>query len=275
MGMLIDGEWQDRWYDTDQTGGAFVRSEAVFRNWITADGRPGPSGAGGFAAESGRYHLYVSLACPWAHRTLIFRRLKELTAHISVSVVHPDMLSEGWSFATDFHGATGDALYGCDYLRQIYQRADPMMSGRVTVPVLWDKRGETIVSNESAEIIRMFNSAFDGITGNRDDYWPDDLREAIESVNARIYDTINNGVYKAGFATTQKAYDAAVAPLFDSLAWLEELLSRQRYLMGDAGHRGRLAALHDACSVRSGLSPPFQVQPAPADRSPEPLGLHA
>lgn len=232
MGMLIDGEWQDRWYDTDQTGGAFVRSEAVFRNWITADGRPGPSGAGGFAAESGRYHLYVSLACPWAHRTLIFRRLKELTAHISVTVVHPDMLSEGWSFSTDFHGATGDALYSCDYLRQIYQRADPMMSGRVTVPVLWDKRGETIVSNESAEIIRMFNSAFDGITGNRDDYWPDDLREAIEPVNARIYDTINNGVYKAGFATTQKAYDAAVAPLFDSLAWLEELLSRQRYLMG-------------------------------------------
>ena len=232
MGMLIDGEWQDRWYDTDKTGGAFVRSEAVFRNWITADGRPGPSGAGGFAAESGRYHLYVSLACPWAHRTLIFRRLKGLSEHISVSVVHPDMLSEGWTFATDFHGATGDDLYGCDYLRQIYQRADPMMSGRVTVPVLWDKRGETIVSNESAEIIRMFNSAFDGITGNRDDYWPEDLREAIEPVNARIYDTINNGVYKAGFATTQKAYDAAVAPLFDSLAWLEELLSRQRYLMG-------------------------------------------
>ncbi|MCB1342504.1 MAG: glutathione S-transferase family protein [Pseudooceanicola sp.] len=233
MGLLVDGKWQDKWYDTKSTGGAFKRSEAAFRNWITPDGSPGPSGEGGFAAESGRYHLYVSYACPWAHRTLIFRALKGLTPHIGVSAVHPDMLNQGWSFATDFPGATGDDLFGYDHLHQVYTRAKPDMSGRVIVPVLWDKQRGAIVSNESAEIIRMFNSAFDAITGDRQDFWPEALRTAIEPINARIYDTLNNGVYKAGFATTQSAYDAAVHPLFDTLDWLEARLRTSRYLMGD------------------------------------------
>ncbi|WP_417720222.1 glutathione S-transferase family protein [Salipiger sp.] len=232
MGQLVDGKWQDKWYDTSKTGGKFVRSTTAFRNWITPDGAPGPSGEGGFAAEAGRYHLYVSLACPWAHRALIFRALKDLEPLIDVSVVHPDMLGEGWTFDADYPAATGDRLHGDRFLRETYLRADPGLSGRVTVPVLWDKQRETIVSNESAEIIRMFNSAFDGLTGNRDDYWPEALREAIEPVNARIYDTVNNGVYKAGFATTQEAYDEAVHPLFDTLDWIEERLSRNRYLMG-------------------------------------------
>jgi putative glutathione S-transferase len=232
MGLLIDGKWHAQWYDTKTHGGACKRSAAQFRNWITTDGRPGPSGAGGFAAESGRYHLYVSLACPWAHRTLIFRKLKGLEEHITVSVVHPDMLDQGWTFARDGDGATGDALFGAEFAHQIYTRADPAYSGRVTVPVLWDKAQGTIVSNESSEIIRMFNSAFDALTGNEADYWPEELREPIEAINARIYDTVNNGVYKAGFATTQEAYEAAVHPLFESLGWLEDLLSQHRYLLG-------------------------------------------
>ena len=233
MGQLVDGKWQDTWYDTSKTGGAFVRTTTKFRNWITPDGAPGPSGEGGFPAVSGRYHLYVSLACPWAHRTLIFRALKGLEEHIGVSVVHPDMLSEGWTFAADFDGATGDGLFGLPFLRDIYLRADPTISGRVTVPVLWDRERGTIVSNESAEIIRMFNGAFDGITGNDADFWPEALRAEIEAVNARIYDTVNNGVYKAGFATTQAAYDAAVGPLFDTLDWLEARLAERRFLMGE------------------------------------------
>ncbi|MRU16282.1 glutathione S-transferase family protein [Roseovarius sp. A21] len=233
MGLLIDGEWHDCWYDTDSTGGKFQRDTSKFRNWITTDGAAGPSGEGGFPAESDRYHLYVSLACPWAHRTLIFRALKGLEPHIGVSVVHPDMLSDGWEFRPDYPGATGDQLYDLPFARDLYTKAKPDASGRVTVPILWDKTRETIVSNESAEIIRMFNSAFDDITGNTDDYWPQDLRAAIEPVNARIYDTVNNGVYKSGFATTQEAYEEAVKPLFDSLDWLEERLSTNRYLMGD------------------------------------------
>ncbi|SMX40517.1 glutathione S-transferase family protein [Maliponia aquimaris] len=233
MGQLIEGRWDTGWYDTGKTGGAFVRSDSVWRNWITPDGTPGPSGEGGFAAEPGRYHLYVCLACPWAHRALIFRSLKGLEDLISVSAVHPDMLDDGWTFASDRQGATGDTLYGLPFLRDIYTRADPKATGRVTVPVLWDKQRQTIVSNESSEIIRMFNSAFDRLTGNSADFWPEDLRTAIEPVNARIYDTVNNGVYKAGFATTQAAYDAAVGPLFDTLDWLEERLARNRYLMGD------------------------------------------
>ncbi len=233
MGLLVEGKWHDTWYDTKSTGGAFKRSEAQFRNWITADGTPGPSGSGGFTAESGRYHLYVSYACPWAHRTLIFRELKGLSDHVTVSVVHPDMLSDGWSFETDDHGATGDPLHGFERAHQIYTKADPHFSGRVTVPILWDKQKETIVSNESSEIIRMFNSAFDGITGNSDDFWPAPIRDEIEDVNTRIYSNVNNGVYKCGFATTQEAYDAAVHPLFDTLDWLEDRLSSNRYLMGD------------------------------------------
>ena len=233
MGLLIDGVWHDQWYDTKSTGGTFQRKEAQFRNWITADGSAGPSGSVGFKAESGRYHLYVSYACPWAHRALIFRALKGLTDHIDVSAVHPDMLKDGWTFNTDAHGANGDSQFGVPFARDIYTRADPKFTGRVTVPILWDKQGGTIVSNESSEIIRMFNSAFDQITGNTDDYWPEELRDAIAPINDRIYDTLNNGVYKSGFATTQEAYDAAVYPLFDTMDWLDDRLSNHRYLMGD------------------------------------------
>jgi putative glutathione S-transferase len=233
MGVLVDGVWQDQWYDTKSSGGKFERSAAKFRNWITADGSPGPSGDGGFKAETGRYHLYVSYACPWAHRALVFRALKGLKDHITISVVHPDMLGEGWTFETDFEGATGDTLFGKTFARDIYTRADPKFSGRVTVPILWDKKNGTIVSNESSEIIRMFNTAFNDITGNTDDYWPEPQRDSIETVNSRVYDTVNNGVYKCGFATTQSAYDEAVEPLFDSLEWIEEILSNNRYLIGD------------------------------------------
>ena len=233
MGLLVDGVWKDQWYDTKSSGGKFERSAAKFRNWVTADGSAGPSGDGGFKAESGRYHLYVSYACPWAHRALIFRPLKGLEDHISLSAVHPDMLGDGWTFATDFPGATGDTLFDYPYARDIYTRADPKFSGRVTVPILWDKVNETIVSNESSEIIRMFNSAFNEITGNTADYWPEHLRDDIETINSRVYDTVNNGVYKCGFATTQTAYDEAVHPLFDSLDWIEGVLSKNRYLAGD------------------------------------------
>lgn len=232
MGLLVDGVWHDEWYDTKSTGGKFVRSASQFRNWITPDGSAGPSRRDGFAAQSGRYHLYVSYACPWAHRTLIFRKLKGLEDHITVSSVHPDMLTKGWTFQTDDHGALGDALFGADFAHQIYTRADPEYSGRVTVPILWDKDQNTMVSNESSEIIRMLNSAFDDITGNTDDYWPQDMRDAIEEVNERVYSQVNNGVYKSGFATTQEAYDEAVRELFDTLDWLETRLSGNRYLMG-------------------------------------------
>lgn len=233
MGLLVDGIWHDTWYDTKSSGGKFERAAAKFRNWITADGTAGPSGQGGFKAESGRYHLYVSYACPWAHRALIFRARKGLTAHIGVSAVHPDMLTDGWTFETDNNGATGDALFGLPFARDIYTKADPQFSGRVTVPILWDTQRQTIVSNESSEIIRMFNSAFDPITGNTDDLWPQAMRDDIEIVNERIYNTFNNGVYRCGFATTQTAYDDAVTPLFDTLDWLEDRLSTRRYLMGD------------------------------------------
>jgi len=232
MGLLIEGEWRDQWYDTKSTGGAFKRQEAQFRNWVTPDGAPGQTGEGGFAAESGRYHLYVSHACPWANRTMIFRSLKGLEDHIGVSVVHPDMLGDGWTFDTDFDGATGDRLFGSDYMRDIYLRADPEVTTRVTVPVLWDTKTGRIVSNESAEIIRMFNSAFDGITGNTLDFHPEDLRPRIDEINARVYSDINNGVYKSGFATTQDAYDEAVHALFDALDWVEGILAENRYLTG-------------------------------------------
>ena len=233
MGLLIDGRWSTNWYDTSKSGGHFVRETARHRNWITVDGASGPTGEGGFATESGRYHLYVSYACPWAHRTLIFRLLKDLTDHVSISVVHPLMLENGWSFEKDDHGAAGDDLLGCEYLHQIYTRNAPGASGRVTVPVLWDKKRQRIVSNESSEIIRMFNSAFDCITGNRDDYWPEELRDEIEEVNVDIYENVNNGVYRTGFATTVRAYEESVTRLFDALDRLEARLSAQRYLMGD------------------------------------------
>jgi len=232
--MLIDGTWTDKWYDTKSTGGAFKRTEAQFRNWVTADGSAGPTGTGGYKAESGRYHLYVGHACPWANRTMIFRALKGLEDHIDISVVHPDMLGDGWTFDTDFDGATGDTQFGLPFMRDIYTRAVPDVTTRVTIPVLWDKKTGTIVSNESSEIIRMFNAAFDGLTGNTLDFYPKALRPQIDAINARVYDDINNGVYKSGFATTQQAYDQAVTALFDGLDWVEDILSRNRYLAGDS-----------------------------------------
>ena len=237
MGRLVNGVWQDVWYDTRATNGHFKRSESQFRNWITADGSPGPSGEGGFEAEAGRYHLYVSLACPWAHRTLIFRKLKKLEDLISLSIVDPLMLANGWEFKGEDregeNGGTADHLFGSRMLWEVYLRADPVYSGRVTVPVLWDKRKNTIVSNESAEIIRMFNSAFDRLTGSTADFCPQDLRPEIDALNARIYDAVNNGVYKAGFATSQAAYEESVAALFSMLDELENRLASKRYLTGD------------------------------------------
>lgn len=227
MGLLVNGQWSDRWYDTAATDGEFVREQSQFRHWVTADGSPGPTGEGGFKAESGRYHLYVSLACPWAHRTLIFRELKALQAHISVSVVDPLMLENGWEFPQ------GDGLYGLRYLHQVYTRASSDFSGRVTVPVLWDKQRETIVSNESADIIRMLNVAFNAITGNESDFYPEALREQIDALNDRVYTSINNGVYRAGFATSQQAYERAYDALFACLDEMEVRLSQRRYLAGD------------------------------------------
>jgi glutathionyl-hydroquinone reductase len=232
MGLLVEGVWRDRWYDTKSTGGRFVRQDSAFRNWITPDGSPGPTGGGGFAAEPGRYHLYVSLACPWAHRTLIFRKLKGLEDAIGLSVVHWHMGEQGWELR-EAPGATGDRLYGSRYLHQIYTRARPDYTGRVTVPVLWDKRNETIVNNESSEIIRMLNSAFDEVGAKGPDFYPASLRAEIDRINAKVYDHINNGVYKSGFATSQEAYEEAVRALFETLDQLEERLGRQRYLAGD------------------------------------------
>jgi putative glutathione S-transferase len=233
MGLLVDGVWHDKWYDTSKSHGKFERSIAQFRNWITVDGSAGPSGDGGFKAEPGRYHLYVSYACPWAHRTLIMRQLKGLNDLISVSVVHPLMLNNGWTFAADFDGATGDDLFDYDYYYQIYTRADANYSGRVTVPVVWDKQQDKLVSNESSEIIRMFNSAFDSVGATAGDYYPEDLRSEIDRINDWIYESLNNGVYKAGFATSQEAYNEAVEGVFERLDDLEALLGKQRYLCGD------------------------------------------
>lgn len=233
MGLLIDGQWHDQWYDTKSNKGEFVRNESQFRNWVTKDGSAGPSGKAGFKAEAGRYHLYVSLACPWAHRTLIMRELKGLTDYISVDVVHPLMFEHGWTFASDFAASTGDSLFGHDYLHQVYTQAEPNYSGRVTVPVLWDKQTNTIVNNESSEIIRMLNSAFDDIGANVGDFYPEFLSAQIDEVNSWVYDKVNNGVYRAGFATSQTAYDAAVVELFTALDQLEERLSQKRFLVGD------------------------------------------
>jgi glutathionyl-hydroquinone reductase len=232
MGLLVEGVWVDQWYDTKSTGGAFVRGRAAFRNWVTGDGGPGPSGVGGFKAEPGRYHLYVSLACPWAHRTLIFRKLKRLEQMIGLSVVHWLMLENGWTFA-EGPGVVPDPLHGARFLHEVYTRADPEYTGRVTVPILWDKQSNTIVNNESAEIIRMFNSAFDECGAAAGDFYPENLRPQIDAWNTRIYDTVNNGVYKAGFATTQAAYEEAFVKLFETLDALERHLAEHRYLTGD------------------------------------------
>ncbi|MCB2099548.1 MAG: glutathione S-transferase family protein [Rhodobacterales bacterium] len=228
MGLLIDGQWHDQWYDTKKTGGRFQRQDSAFRNWVTPDGAPGPTGTGGFRAQAGRYHLYVSLACPWAHRTLIFRALKGLEGMVSVSVVDPLMLDQGWTLA---EGA--DPVLGARFMHQVYTAAKADYTGRVTVPVLWDKATGTIVSNESADIIRMFNAAFDGLGATPGDSYPEALRAEIDAVNATVYDRVNNGVYKTGFATTQAAYEEAFDALFAELDALEDRLSRQRYLAGD------------------------------------------
>jgi putative glutathione S-transferase len=232
MGLLVEGVWQDRWYDTRKSGGRFVRQDSRYRNWVTADGSAGPSGEGGFKAEPGRYHLYVSLACPWAHRTLIFRKLKKLEALIGVSDVHWFMGDHGWSF-DEGPGVVADPNLGARYLYEIYTAARPDYTGRVTVPVLWDKERRTIVNNESSEIIRMLNGAFDRWGDAAVDFYPRDLRETIDEINAVVYDTVNNGVYKCGFATSQEAYDEAFQQLFATLDRLEARLGRQRYLAGE------------------------------------------
>jgi len=227
--MLVDGVWRNEGYDTDAKGGRFERQASRFRNFVTPDGSPGPTGEGGFPAEAGRYHLYVSLACPWAHRTLIFRKLKGLEDVISVSGVDPLRLDEGWTFSEE----RPDPLFGARRLYEVYQRADPRYTGRVTVPVLFDKKRGTIVSNESSEIIRMMNSAFDALTGNALDFYPEEHREAIDAVNAEVYENVNNGVYKAGFATTQEAYEEAFVALFRTLDALDEGLDDHRFLIED------------------------------------------
>lgn len=224
MGLLQNGEWVDQWYENDKPDGEFRRQDSRFRNWLTPEGEAGPNGEAGFKAEPNRYHLYVSLACPWAHRTLIFRELKQLHEYIDVTVVEPIVLKNGWEME--------DQLYGLNFLYQLYLKADANYEGRVTVPVLWDKQTQTIVSNESSEIIRMLNTAFNSLTGNTTDYYPEALHETINALNERIYHAINNGVYRAGFATTQHAYEEAFQSLFDSLDWIETLLSQQRYLAG-------------------------------------------
>ena len=235
MGLLVEGKWTDKWYDTKSTGGAFKRQESSFRNWVTADGSAGPTGDAGFKAEAGRYHLYISLACPWAHRTLIFRKLKGLEDKISVSIVDPLMLDEGWTLKGADGATVPDFVNRKTRLYEVYLLADKDYTGRVTVPVLWDKQRQTIVTNESAEIIRMFNSAFDGIGGVKDDldFYPEELHGEIDAVNSAVYDHVNNGVYKAGFATEQDVYEKEVSALFEELDRLEERLGNQRYLAGD------------------------------------------
>jgi putative glutathione S-transferase len=228
-GMLVDGVWQTQWHDTKSTGGRFRRTEPKFRNWVTPDGSAGPSGKDGFPAERGRYHLYVSLACPWAHRTVVFRKLKGLEDVISMTEVEPIMGDQGWQFGSD---ADLDTVNGKQKLNEIYLLADPRYTGRVSVPVLWDKQRRTIVNNESPEIIRMLNSAFDAFTNNRTDYYPAELRGDIDALNELVFNNINNGVYRCGFASTQEAYEEAFLDLFGALDKLEERLSRQRYLAG-------------------------------------------
>lgn len=234
MGLLVEGKWQDQWYDTEATGGRFQRDLSRFRNWVTADGSAGPSGSAGFKAEPNRYHLYVSLACPWAHRTLIYRKLKGLEDLISVSVVNPYMHQNGWTFA-EGEGVIADPIFNADYMHQIYTAAKSDYTGRVTVPVLWDKKNHTIVSNESSEIIRMFNTAFDEVGAKKDvNFLPEELRGEIDELNDFIYPNINNGVYKSGFATTQPAYNEAVTDLFKALDTIEARLENNRYLTGDS-----------------------------------------
>jgi putative glutathione S-transferase len=227
MGKLIKGKWSTQWYDTKSQGGKFERESSQFNHWIDKDRSANP-----FQAESGRYHLYVSLACPWAHRTLIFRKLKKLEPHIGLSVVSPEMLEHGWTFDKK-SGSTGDSLYHAQFLYELYTKADIHYTGRVTVPVLWDKKTQQIVNNESAQIIRIFNNSFNSITGNEDDYYPQELQHDINKINDYIYEKINNGVYRCGFATSQQAYEEAYDVLFDALDQMETILQTKRYLLGD------------------------------------------
>ncbi len=232
MGLLVDGVWHDEWYDTKSTGGRFIRTDSQFRHWVTADGSAGPTGEAGFKAEKGRYHLYLSYACPWAHRTLIIRHLKGLEDFISVSFVNPYMLEKGWTFE-DYPGVIGDPIHHAKYLYEVYLAADSNYSGRVTVPVLWDKQTETIVNNESSEIIRMLNSAFDEIGAKPGNYSPEEWLEEIDKMNELVYDNVNNGVYKAGFATEQSVYEEEVTRLFETLDKLELHLEDRTYLVGN------------------------------------------
>lgn len=232
MGLLVDGKWQDQWYDTEENGGRFIRQESQFRNWITADGSAGPSGEGGFKAEPGRYHLHVALACPWANRALIMRKLKGLEEMISVSVVNPLMAENGWTFEPE-EGVIPDPVIDAKFLYELYTHVEPEYSGRVTVPVLYDLKQNKIVNNESAEIMRILNSAFDEIGAKEGDYYPEELRSEIDAINEKVYHSVNNGVYKAGFATKQEVYQEEVAKLFDALDELEERLGKNRYLVGD------------------------------------------
>lgn len=232
MGMLVDGKWHDTWYDTKKTGGHFKRKDSSFRNWITQNGNAGPSGKAGFKAEKDRYHLYISYACPWAHRTLIFRKLKGLEDVINISIVDYSMGSNGWEFR-DRDGATVDHLHNVKFMHEIYTKAVPDYTGRVTVPVLWDKKTNKIVSNESSEIIRMMNSAFVDFSHSTYDYYPEELHSEINEINELVYSNINNGVYKCGFATTQEAYDANFINLFEKLDLIDERLGNSRFLVGN------------------------------------------
>lgn len=232
MGKLVDGKWVQDQADTRTSKGRFLRADALFRNWITPDGSPGPSGSGNFPAERDRYHLYIGHACPWAHRTLIFRSLKGLEDQISLSVVHWYMAENGWTFEAG-DGVIPDPNADARYLHEVYTAAQADFTGRVTVPVLWGKQRGTIVSNESSEIIRMFNAAFDGVGATAGDFYPSELREEIDAINARVYETVNNGVYRSGFASSQEAYDEAVTALFETLDWLEERLEGRAYLCGE------------------------------------------
>lgn len=232
MGLLVDGKWHDQWYDTEGSGGRFIRQESQFRNWITPDGSAGQSGEGGFKAEPGRYHLYVALACPWANRALIMRKLKGLEEMISVSVVNPLMAENGWTFEPE-EGVVPDPVMDANYLYEVYTHVEPEYSGRVTVPVLYDLKQNKIVNNESAEIMRILNSAFDEVGAKEGDYYPEELRSEIDAINDKVYHSVNNGVYKAGFATKQEVYEEEVIKLFDALDELEERLGENRYLVGD------------------------------------------
>ena len=269
MGMMVDGRWRPEVDTLVDEDGRLQRPDSAFRNWITADGRPGPTGKGGFAAEPGRYHLYLSRACPWAHRTAIFREFKGLQAMIGVSVTHWLMADDGWTF-NEAPGVIADPVLGARTVWQLYAAAEPGYSGRISVPVLWDKVSAKIVSNESADIIRMFNSAFDGVGALPGDWYPPHLREEIDALNARIYDGLNNGVYKAGFASSQQAYDDAVAGVFDTLDWLENLLDGRDWLCGE--HQTEADWRLFTTLLR--FDAVYHGQPAPAGRLPAAMGLH-